>query len=216
MMRKSLLGVLAAAAAAVMLAACGDSGTPPAAAPAAPAAPTPSAAASAAHNDADIVFVQGMIPHHSQAVDMAKQAQTQAGSEPVETLAARIEQAQGPEIAQMRGFLAAWGAPENTGGAMPGMNHSQMGGMSGMMTDAQMQQLGQARGAAFDQMFLQMMIEHHTGAIEMARTELATGQNPEAKNLAQTIINAQQAEITEMRGLLTCIPSACGEPAHAD
>ncbi len=104
----------------------------------------------------------------------------------------------------MHGFLAAWGAPENPpGSAMSGMDHSQMSGMSGMMTEAQMQQLGQARGAAFDRMFLQMMIEHHKGAIEMARTELGSGQNPQAKQLAQTIIDAQQSEITEMQQLLT-------------
>lgn len=201
MTRKSLVGVLAAAAVAATLTACGDSGTPAASPAAPPSSAAASAAPSAAHNDADIAFVQGMIPHHSQAVDMAKQAQTQAESPQVKALAARIEQAQGPEIAQMRGFLAAWGAPES--GGMPGMGQGQMGGMSGMMTDAQMQQLGQARGAAFDKMFLQMMIEHHTGAIEMARAELTNGQNPEAKQLAQKIIDAQQAEITEMQQMLT-------------
>ncbi len=201
MTHKSLLGVLAAAAVAATLTACGDSGTPAASPAAPPSSAAASAAPSAAHNDADIAFVQGMIPHHSQAVDMAKQAQAQAESPQVKALAARIEQAQGPEIAQMRGFLAAWGAPEN--GGMPGMSQGQMGGMSGMMTDAQMQQLGQARGAAFDKMFLQMMIEHHTGAIEMARAELTNGQNPEAKQLAQKIIDAQQAEITEMQQMLT-------------
>ncbi|MBW0102963.1 DUF305 domain-containing protein [Pseudonocardia sp. KRD291] len=202
MKRKSLLGVLATAAAALTLTACGGSGAPATSAPANPAAPTPPAAVSAAHNDADISFVQGMIPHHTQAVDMAKQATGQAGSEQVKALAARIEQAQGPEIAQMRGFLAAWGAPENAGGDIPGMDHSQSG-MSGMMTDAQMQQLGQARGAAFDKMFLQMMIQHHQGAVQMARTELTSGQNPQAKTLAQTIIDAQQSEIAEMQQLLT-------------
>lgn len=204
MQHKSVLGVLTAAAAALTLTACGDPGTPPAGAPqATPAAPTSSAAASATHNDADVTFVQGMIPHHSQAVAMAEQATTRAGSAQVKALAARIAQAQGPEIAQMRGFLAAWGAPDNAGGAMPGMDHSQMGGMSGMMSDAQMQQLGQARGAAFDKMFLQMMIAHHKGAVQMAQTELASGQNPQAKTLAQNIIDAQQAEITEMQQLLT-------------
>lgn len=200
MNRRSVPGVLVAASAALTLVACGDSGAPPTGAPATSAAPAPSAAPSAAHNAADVTFVQGMLPHHAQAVDMAKQAAGQDAGAQVEQLAARIEQAQGPEIAQMRGFLAAWGAPE--GAPMAGMDNGGMPGMSGMMTGAQMQQLAQARGAAFDRMFLQMMIEHHKGAVQMARTELASGQNPEAKALAQEIIDAQQAEISEMESLL--------------
>jgi uncharacterized protein (DUF305 family) len=71
-----------------------------------------------------------------------------------------------------------------------------------MMSDQQMQQLEQASGAEFDRLFLQRMTEHHNGAIAMANTELATGQNPEAKALAQQIVDAQQAEIGEMQGLL--------------
>jgi uncharacterized protein (DUF305 family) len=74
-----------------------------------------------------------------------------------------------------------------------------------MMTDAQMQQLRQARGADFDRMFLQMMTAHHEGAVEMARTELAGGRNPEAKALAQKIIDEQQAEITTMANLLSTL-----------
>lgn len=188
MMRKSLLGVLAAAAVAVTLGACGGPATGP-------------ATDRARHNDADVAFVQGMIPHHGQAVAMAALAGRQAGSEQVRTLATRIERAQGPEIAQMRGFLAAWGVPENAAGEMPGMNHGQAGGTAGIMTGAQMQQLGKARGAAFDRAFLEMMIEHHRGAVQMARTELATGQNREVRELAQTIVDAQQSEISEMQEL---------------
>jgi len=159
-----------------------------------------------------------MIPHHTQAVHMAEMATQQAGNDQVKQLAARIQQAQGPDIEQMRGFLAAWGEPETgaagTSGSMGGMDHGNMGtssstpmshGMSGMMTDQQMQQLGQANGTTFDRMFLQMMTEHHNGAIQMAQTELAQGQNPDAKALAQKIINDQQAEIAEMQQLLTTL-----------
>lgn len=78
-------------------------------------------------------------------------------------------------------------------------------GVSGMMTDQQMQQFGQASGTAFDRMFLQMMTDHHNGALDMARTELAAGQNPDAKALAQRIIDAQQAEITEMQHMLSTL-----------
>lgn len=96
----------------------------------------------------------------------------------------------------MRAFLKAWGQPEApaagsgtmgsmdhgnmSGGAMPSGSRMPMSGM-GMMSDQQMQQLEQAQGADFDRMFLQMMIEHHTGASEMAKTELVQGQNAEAK-----------------------------------
>lgn len=169
--------------AALVLLACGTSDT--------------TAAPGARHNDADIAFVQGMVPHHTQAVQMAQLAPDRAESTQVKELATRIEQAQGPEIAQMRGFLAAWGAPDS--GAMPGMNHD---AMDGMMSGQQMAQLVQARGASFDDMFLQMMVQHHEGAVQMARTELGAGSSPEAKALAQRIIDAQQAEIGEMTRLL--------------
>lgn len=71
-----------------------------------------------------------------------------------------------------------------------------------MLSDNQMSQLRQATGAPFDRVFLQMMTAHHQGAIQMAQTELAAGQNADAKALAQRIITAQQGEITQMRTLL--------------
>jgi uncharacterized protein (DUF305 family) len=193
----------------VVLAGCGsgsNAGTAPA-----PAA-TSSAAAPQAHNQADITFLQGMIPHHIQAVEMSKLAAQRASSPQVKDLAARIEAAQQPEIDQMNAMLQAWNASMSAtnGPSMSGMNHGDMGGMGqmdhgsmpGMMSDQQMQQLNTVSGPAFDRMFLQMMIQHHQGAITMAKTELAEGQNPDAKALAQRIIDAQQREITEMQTLL--------------
>lgn len=82
------------------------------------------------------------------------------------------------------------------------MGHMGHGAMSSMMSGDQMNQLGQAAGAAFDRMFLQMMIIHHQGAVTMAETELTDGQYPDARRLAQRIIDAQQREITEMQALL--------------
>ena len=206
--------------AALVLSACGGAEPAGSAAPANPApAPTsaaaPSAAVSAEHNEADIAFAQGMIPHHQQAVEMSTLAADRAGSDDVRSLATEIEQAQGPEIAQMQAFLTTWGAPTSGGmpgmdhGGMPGMDHGDMGQegmdhgeMAGMMTPDQMRQLEQATGADFDRMFLEMMIAHHEGAVQMAQTELADGINPEATALAQQIIDAQQAEIGQMRQLL--------------
>jgi uncharacterized protein (DUF305 family) len=74
--------------------------------------------------------------------------------------------------------------------------------MPGMMSDAQMQELTAATGAEFDRLFLQLMIVHHQGAIEMADTELADGSNPAAVALAESITTSQTAEITEMQQLL--------------
>ena len=98
---------------------------------------------------------------------------------------------------QITRMLASWGKPAPTD---MGMNHS--GGMSGMMTAEQMADLASKSGQEFDTMWLTMMIDHHNGAIEMARTELADGQNGEAKTLATNIIAAQEAEIATMTGLL--------------
>ncbi|RTL61613.1 MAG: DUF305 domain-containing protein [Pseudonocardiaceae bacterium] len=218
-MKRNLVRGVLAVATTVLVAGCGSS-TGTANAPSTPpGAPAAVSATTAGHNAADTVFVQGMIPHHSQAVQMSETAAQRAVSPQVKQLATRIQQAQGPEIEQMRRFLAAWGEPE-TGGAdtsdsMGGVDHGSMGGTassmpmspgaSGMMTDQEMVQLGRATGTAFDRMFLQMMTEHHKGAIEMARTELAAGQNPDVKALAQKITDAQQAEITEMQNLLSTL-----------
>jgi uncharacterized protein (DUF305 family) len=170
------------------------------------APPASSSVAAQTHNQADITFVQGMIPHHVQAVAMSTMAAQRAASPQVKHLAARIRAAQQPEIDQMSGFLRAWNAPvpasESAQGGMGQRDHGASGAMPGMMSGDQMRQLGQASGDAFDRMFLQMMIAHHQGAVTMARTELSDGQNPDARQLAQRIIDAQQREITEMQTLL--------------
>lgn len=170
------------------------------------------------HNQADVAFAQAMIPHHSQALDMAKLVAGRTTNAKVVDLAGRIQKAQDPEIQLMTGWLKTWGtAPATTGMSdMPGMTsgHSMpgMGGsampsstgapMTGMMSAADMAKLQAATGAEFDTMWLQMMIQHHQGAIDMAKTELNQGSSADAKALAQKIIDGQQAEITEMKGLL--------------
>jgi uncharacterized protein (DUF305 family) len=197
--------LVAAAAAALTLGAalggCGTTATSPS------ASPTSSAPVTQAHNQADIAFAQGMIPHHAQAIAMSKLASQRAGSSQVKDLAARIQAAQQPEIAQMSGWLRAWNAPvpsaDSPMGGMGQMHNGASGAMPGMMSSDQMQQLAQSTGIAFDRMFLQKMIAHHRGAVTMARTELGEGQNPDARQLAQRIIDTQQREITEMQSLLS-------------
>jgi uncharacterized protein (DUF305 family) len=199
-----VLGGLAVAVLAGALALAGCSSTSPAPAPASPSSPT-AAPVAAEHNAADVTFAQSMIPHHAQAIAMASQASSRAASAQVKDLASRIEAAQGPEIEQMNTMLAAWGAPtvSPSATAMPGMPGMAAGaGMPGMMSDGQMSGLAGTTGPVFDQAFLQMMIQHHSGAITMARTELAQGLNPQAKALANSIIADQQREIGEMQSLL--------------
>jgi len=151
------------------------------------------------HNAQDVSFTQDMIGHHSQAVEMADMALAQGSSPKVKDLATRIKAAQGPEIQTMQGWLKAWGKPAASTGGMAGM-----AGMPGMgMTDAQMSGLRAASGATFDRMFLTLMVEHHQGAVTMAKTEVDKGTYRPAKQLAQRISTAQQKEITEMQGLLS-------------
>ncbi|MBN9738254.1 MULTISPECIES: DUF305 domain-containing protein [unclassified Pseudonocardia] len=189
--------------AALVLAGCsGGTAAEPAAPAAAPPAATAAPGADARHGDADIAFAQGMIPHHRQAVEMARLAEGRASGDGVRRLAAAIEAAQGPEIEQLRGFLAAWGAPESAGAAMEHGAHGGHGDMSGMMTADDMAELERATGPAFDRRFLELMIVHHEGAVAMAGAELADGENPQARELAQRIVDAQRSEIDAMRGML--------------
>ncbi|MFC0430887.1 DUF305 domain-containing protein [Kutzneria buriramensis] len=172
---------------------------------------TASATQQSNHNNADVAFAQQMIPHHQQALAMAKLVSGRTTNAKVTALAGRIQKAQDPQIQQMTAWLNQWGAaPATTSmGAMPGMSStSAMPGMGdgrpmpGMMSDADMAKLQTVKGGDFDTMWLQMMVQHHQGAIDMAKTELAQGSSTDAKTLAQKIIDGQQAEITEMKGLL--------------
>lgn len=163
--------------------------------------------ASGPHNAADVAFATGMVPHHGQAVAMADLAETRAGSPEVTKLAAAIKAAQAPEIAQMSGWLAGWGAPVPAADEMAmGMDHDMgagdAGGMAGMMTADEMAKLEAADGAEFDRMWLRSMVVHHQGAVAMSKAELTDGANPDAKKLASVITKAQQSEITTMTELL--------------
>ena len=182
------------------------------------------------HNRADVAFVTGMIPHHQEALEMSDlilaQPVSAAGSNAeVRALAQQIADAQAPEVELMETWLKGWGMGSDTVTDDGGMNmgggekdghdmsgHSSDGGemdageMNGMMTESQMNELSQATGAELDQLYLELMIAHHEGAIEMAQTELKDGRNPAALKLAQEIIDTQQAEIKQMQALLTTEP----------
>lgn len=220
-LRRTALAGAALSAALLVTAACsgGDdmagmdhgSGSPAASA---------SASTTANFNDADVMFAQMMIPHHQQAVEMADLAPTRASDPELKDLAAKIKAAQDPEIATMKGWLTAWGKPTeapggHNGHSMPGMSsspgHNMSGmnsptpgssGMPGMMSDQEMEELKAAKGTEFDKMFAEMMIAHHNGAIEMAKTEQANGSNPDAKALAAKIAADQAAEVQTLQKIL--------------
>jgi len=165
----------------------------------APSSPSASTSASAEFNNADVMFVQMMLPHHEQAVAMSDTLLVKTGVNPdVTALAQQIRAAQQPEIDTMKGFLTAWGQQQMAGG-MGGMNH---GSDDGMATDAELRELGQADGKTGQMTYLQLMTAHHQGAIKMAQSEVGNGKNPEAIALAKNIITTQQNEVVVMKDLL--------------
>ncbi|MFF6829841.1 DUF305 domain-containing protein [Streptomyces longwoodensis] len=147
-------------------------------------------------NDTDVKFAQMMIPHHEQALEMAKLADGRASDSEIKGIAAKIEKAQDPEITTMKGWLQSWGKPEAMGD-MPGMD---MG--DGMMSDKDMKELKAMKGTEFDKMFAQMMIEHHNGAITMAKDEQKNGKKADAVKMAQDIVRGQSAEVKQLQSIL--------------
>ncbi|WP_098482091.1 DUF305 domain-containing protein [Georgenia soli] len=146
-----------------------------------------------------------MIVHHEGAIEMSDLAVEKADSEEVRALAEDISAAQGPEIEQMTSWLEAWGEetmPMDHGGMdHGGMDHGGMD-MDGMSQEEAMGHLEDQSGPDFDRRFLELMIAHHEGAVTMAEDELADGENPQALELAQKIIDDQQAEIAQMEQML--------------
>jgi uncharacterized protein (DUF305 family) len=156
-----------------------------------------SASPAADVNNADMQFTMMMIPHHEQAVEMADMILAKDGiDERVITLAEQIKAAQGPEIELMESWLDEWGTPM---GDMDGMDHG------GMMSDTDMQALEDATGAEASRLFLEQMIVHHEGAIEMAQDEVDNGQNPDVVTLAENIIASQTTEIATMEDILATL-----------
>jgi uncharacterized protein (DUF305 family) len=188
-------------------------------APATASATATAPQSSEAHNDADVMFAQHMIPHHQQAIEMSDMVLAKQGIDPrVTELAKQIKAAQGPEIEKMQGWLTQWGNPTMPSmppGDMPGHENmpgmsgtpsmSGMPGMAGMMSEQDMTALQNAQGVEASRLFLTQMIEHHEGAITMAQTEIKDGQYPAAVELARAIVSTQQQEIDTMKGMLTTL-----------
>jgi uncharacterized protein (DUF305 family) len=169
-----------------------------------PAPASQSADQNADHNAADVAFAQEMIPHHRQAVEMAAMVPSRTTNPDVRMMATHISWDQQAEIRTMTGLLAQWGEPVAMDhGGMPGMPGMVDGVMPGMVDGATMTQIQSLSGPAFDELWITSMIDHHQGAVTMAHTEIADGQSPDAKKLAEMIISAQQREIAQMNNLVS-------------
>ncbi|MEU2614915.1 DUF305 domain-containing protein [Micromonospora sp. NPDC007271] len=147
------------------------------------------------HNNADIRFVTMMIPHHEQALVMARLVADRGENPQLKIIADRILAAQEPEIKTLETWLTDRGLDRNSGG-----RHQH--GMAGMQSAEAMDRLAGARGAEFDRMFVAMMVEHHQGAIDMASEVLAIGVDGIINEMASSVIAEQSAEINRMREAL--------------
>src|ERR1700735_1167056 len=159
-------------------------------------------------SQADVEFMQGMIMHHSQAVEMTALIASHTENKDLRLLGAKISSSQSDEIKFMQRWLAARGEPVSM--AMPGMPDMDMSGqpmalMPGMLTAEQMDALRKAKGAEFDHLFLTGMIQHHNGALIMGKDLFDTagaGQDAELFNFATDVDSGQRAEIKIMQAML--------------
>ncbi|MET0704745.1 MAG: DUF305 domain-containing protein [Mycobacterium sp.] len=150
-------------------------------------------------NADDVAFATDMTPHHQQAIEMSAMVPDHTTNPQVIALAKEISAAQGPEIDTFKALLVQW--QEDPGADSAHGGHGDMA-MNGMVDDPTMQRLDSLKGPEFDTLWLQSMIGHHQGAIEMAKAELAKGENVDAKQLAQNIVSTQQTEIDQMKQML--------------
>lgn len=181
--------------------------------PGAPGKPTKSLPAGT-HADlppiarADVDFMQGMIMHHSQAVEMTALIPSHTQNKDVRAIGAKISSSQADEIRMMQRWLAARGQPTSMEmPGMPGMDRAgnSMALMPGMLTPEQMIALRKARGQEFDRLFLSGMIQHHGGALVMVKdlfNSPGAGQDAEIFNFATDVDNSQRAEIRIMQKML--------------
>jgi len=140
-----------------------------------------------------MMFLQMMVPHHEQGIEIVRLAKDRATRADVKMLAAAIETTQATEVQTMAGWLRDWRKPPT---AAPD-SHAAHGGMPGTSA-AEIANLGKATGADFERTFLNMMIAHQDDAIQIARMEVASGTNTQAKDLARQIDKSRTAQIQQM------------------
>jgi uncharacterized protein (DUF305 family) len=162
--------------------------------------PPPSSA-----NEADADFVRMMIPHHHQALVLSRLAPDRTTSSDVLALAARIDVEQTVEITTMQQWQAQNGFDETDpeSAYMMMMQDPMMIEMMGMATQAELDQLETLSGTAFDKLFLQLMIDHHQGAIDMCVEVMTHGQEPVLQSMANEMLTTQSTQIFQMQAMLT-------------
>jgi uncharacterized protein (DUF305 family) len=152
----------------------------------------------AGYNADDVSFATNMIPHHQQAVELSAMVPERSANVGLVTLAKQISAAQQPEINVMKVFLVQWNENPETNSGHGGHGNT----MAGMVDEPTMTRLTSLNGAEFDKLWLESMISHHQGAIEMAKAEIANGDNVDAKTLATNIVTTQEAELGQMKKML--------------
>lgn len=152
-------------------------------------------------NEADVEFLQAMIPHHQQAVEMAQLVEPATDRVELVELAGDVISTQSAEVELMTSLLEDVG--EDVPDAdMSGMDHGDEPMMGGMMSDGQMEAMRDADGVEFDRVWAESMIAHHRGAIEAAESVLEGGADAEVRALAEAVIEAQTAEIEQLTAWL--------------
>lgn len=197
-------------AAGLAMTACAGSGHAPS------AAPTKAAAAGARHNAVDVAFAQAMVVHQRQGVQAAGMAPTRAVSPEVRALASTIVADDQSQIPTLIGWLHSWGAAIPDADAASGVGDSaasngsaasSSGGpiatVAGQMDSEAIIELGDGHGRTWDKLFLRDMSTFQSGALQMAQSELAEGEDPEARALAQKVVSTDRAEVDQMHQLLT-------------
>ena len=157
----------------------------------------------AGYNADDVAFATNMIPHHKQAIELSNLVPDRSTNPELAALAGQIAATQQPEINIMNVFLVQWNENPEAGVDSDGEGHAGHGqAMQGMVDDATMTRLESLRGTEFDTLWLESMISHHQGAIEMAKAEIANGENIDAIAMAETMVRMQEAEIGQMKQML--------------
>lgn len=183
--------------AALLLGACGTAQAP--AARQAPATAQAEVQAEGGHNDTDVMYLQMMVAHHGQGLEMVRLAAKSAERGEIRTLAQAIEVTQRDEVKLMTGWLKQWSAPTTVDHAPSA--HADHGGLPAT-GDEEIAALKKAKGAAFDTAFLNLFVAHQHNAVEMAQLETKQGSNAEAKAFAERVRASRADQIKQMLQLM--------------
>jgi uncharacterized protein (DUF305 family) len=152
--------------------------------------------ASGPRNGADVAFAQGMLAADDHATELVELVRDHTSRPELNRLADRVERSRGQEIGKVQGWLAGWGEPVEPGAGLD----PELQLPAGVLSDEQLDQLNQLKGARFDLAFVDAFTSHHRGVIELARRELQDGSLREVKDLARQVVAGRQAEIDELAG----------------